>query len=302
MQIGNNSSNGPRPNNQKPSHLDPDLTKANRDGIDETTSVASENTRESIRDRSPAKALESRKPALDSFQRAKPNEDTGVDVSERIRNARAQAGQKRVENARSQANAKRVENARDQSPKQTDNQVSSSDSSGDKSQRIANARAQRSDDQGQRISNARKGANGAEDVKSDGDNGKRIANARGQHSENQGQRISNARKGANGAADVKSDGGDNGKRISNARTQNNEARQAQRIENARTQYLENSKGGSDGSLVAASAVSLPAIGGSHETAPARAERVAVLREAHQAGALNTPERAQEAAGRLLGGE
>jgi len=40
--------------------------------------------------------------------------------------------------------------------------------------------------------------------------------------------------------------------------------------------------------------------GSQETSEERATRVARLEEAHREGTLNTPERAREAAGRLLG--
>ncbi|MCB9914207.1 MAG: flagellar biosynthesis anti-sigma factor FlgM [Planctomycetes bacterium] len=47
---------------------------------------------------------------------------------------------------------------------------------------------------------------------------------------------------------------------------------------------------------------LPGPGGARESADARAERIDELKRAYATGELNTPERARESAGRLLGGE
>jgi anti-sigma28 factor (negative regulator of flagellin synthesis) len=46
MQIGNRNSFGPKPNDPKNSHLDPDLTRANREGIEQTSAAGRERMRE----------------------------------------------------------------------------------------------------------------------------------------------------------------------------------------------------------------------------------------------------------------
>ncbi len=273
MQIGNNRPNGPRPNDPKASPLDPDLTKANREGIEDTTRVTSAKTQKSIEERSPAKASENRK-AADTFQRSKPEEDPGYDVGQRIKNARAQAGDKRGRNARAQA-ADRM------------------DGTPDKAQRIANARAQRAEANAQKAAEGRKtAANNSEAVKPD--HAKRINAARNQHA----------------------DRADRLERVENARTQSAEAAKSQRIENARAQYMENSKveAGNPRDSVRTARIAegsvelpgrsgeLPGVSGKPESTSARSARIEGLRQAHQAGELNTPERARSAASRLLGGE
>lgn len=306
MQIGNNRPNGLQPSKNQNPLLDPDLTKANRDGIEDTTRVSSAKTREAIEDRSPNRAAEARKGAVqDTFQRSRPEENPGPDVSQRIKNARAQAGEKRVSNGRNQ----NLENTK---------AAAGADVVPGKAQRIASARAQRAEGQSQRVSQARKQAAGVEN--SSQDNTKRIANARGQQAEGQGQRVGAARKQAAG---VENSSQDNTKRIANARgqeagkqsrvegarVQNSEAAQSQRIENARTQYLKNSQvdGVRSARLEAGSidlpgrSGELPGVSSSSESGSVRAERVANIRKQYAAGDLNTPQRASEAAGRLLGG-
>ena len=47
MHIGNSKSYGPKPNDPKKAPLDPDLTKVNREGIEQTSAAAQERLRES---------------------------------------------------------------------------------------------------------------------------------------------------------------------------------------------------------------------------------------------------------------
>jgi len=86
MQIGR-SSQGPQPRDPQNSPLDPDLTRANREGIENTTrkhAARNQEAREAAR--------------RDSFERSRPDREVGVDVGERIKNARDKA--QRVESAR----------------------------------------------------------------------------------------------------------------------------------------------------------------------------------------------------------
>ncbi|HIG11715.1 MAG: hypothetical protein ABGY71_06460 [bacterium] len=46
MQIGNNHPSGPKPNDPKDKSLDLDLTRANREGIEKTSSASQERVRE----------------------------------------------------------------------------------------------------------------------------------------------------------------------------------------------------------------------------------------------------------------
>ena len=46
MHIGNSKSYGPKPNDPKKAPLDPDLTKVNREGIEQTSAAAQERLRE----------------------------------------------------------------------------------------------------------------------------------------------------------------------------------------------------------------------------------------------------------------
>lgn len=268
MQIGNNRPSGSQPNERnKQGQLDPDLTKGNREGMEKTTRVSSARVQEASQSRSDPKSIEVRQ-SKDTFERSKPQDDPGMDVAERIKNARSQHMATRVGNAR----------------KQEAGQI---DAEANKGQRIANARAQHAEANPETKTRADIGT---------GDSGKaeRIANARAQHAE------------VNPETKTRSDVGrdvmaDKAERISNARaeqpmtrneaarSQDMDAQQAMRIQNARSQFR-------------ASNVDLPGVGGRPETAAARTERVEGLREAHQAGEIHTPERAREAAGRLLGSE
>ncbi len=224
MQIGNNRPNGPQPHDAKTSHLDPDLTKSNRDGIEQTAKVSSARIQEASKERAQPKAAESRTKPTDTFERSRPQDDPGMDVAERIKNAR------------SQQTAHRIGNARDQDASKT------SEAAQAKGERIANARAQ----------HAAQGTDRVRPELGTGDGGM-VADA---------------------------------KRISSARSQSVDAAMSTRIANARADQK----------------IELPGLGGSKETQAARTERVESLRLAHEAGELNTPERAREAAGRLLGGE
>ena len=52
MQIGNNRPSGPKPNDRnKHGQLDPDLTKANREGMEKTTRVSSARIQEASQSR-----------------------------------------------------------------------------------------------------------------------------------------------------------------------------------------------------------------------------------------------------------
>lgn len=176
MQIGNNSTGAPQPRDPLQTPLEPDLTKANREGIKSTSRIQAEKTKEAHR------AAENR--ARDSFEPSRPQKDVGMDVGERIKNARAQAARaqaNRVENARAgsvgarsettpRADAQRISNAR-----------------GGEAARIENARSD-----AQRISSAR-----SEDSRVDGTQRieaargqERVENARGQ------ERVENARSGS----------------------------------------------------------------------------------------------------------
>ena len=46
MHIGNSQPLGPKPNDPKKNHLDPDLTKVNREGIEKTSNAGRERMRE----------------------------------------------------------------------------------------------------------------------------------------------------------------------------------------------------------------------------------------------------------------
>lgn len=247
MQIGNNRPNGPQPRDNKNSHLDPDLTKSNRDGIERTAKVSAERIQEASKERSASKPVEPRSKPTDTFERSRPQDDPGMDVAERIKNAR------------SQHMANRVGSAREQDAMKTSQAAEAM------GERIANARAQHARQQG------------ADEVRTElgtGDGGvvaeaKRIANARAQS------------VGAQG-----SDAVGEAKRADAARTQSvDAAAMATRIANARAQSVE-----------------LPGPGGVRESQTERAERIESLRQAFEAGELNTPERAREAAGKLLSDE
>lgn len=63
MHIGNSHPLGPKPNDSKKSHLDPDLTKVNREGIEQTSSAGRERMREVQREAA-ARQEQIRKSAL----------------------------------------------------------------------------------------------------------------------------------------------------------------------------------------------------------------------------------------------
>ena len=63
MHIGNSHPLGPKPNDSKKSHLDPDLTKVNREGIERTSSAGRERMRE-VQEEAAARKEQIRKSAL----------------------------------------------------------------------------------------------------------------------------------------------------------------------------------------------------------------------------------------------
>lgn len=276
MQIGNNRPSGPQPNNRDQSQLDPDLTRANRQGIQDTARVSTERTRESIRENAPEKTLKSRD-VKDTFQRSRPTEDPGVDVGERIKNARAQNAEQ---------TAQRIGNARKQDAQAT------REPSEAKGQRIANARGQSAEAQSARASHARKQADGAESARPA--EPKRIANARDEHA----GRIENAR--------AQEPDGRESQRIENARSQylknNGPVDQPQATDRVRPTKVQRES--VDISRVSKRMASEEPVGvrGNRESSSERSERVDGLRRDHLRGLLNTPERTREAAGKLLGGE
>lgn len=276
MQIGNNRASGPQPNNRNQSHLDPDLTRANREGIEDTTRVSTERTREAMRESSPERALKSRD-AKDTFQRSKPAEDPGVDVSDRIKNARAQSAEQ---------TAQRVGNARKQEAQAT------REPSKAKGQRIANARGQHAEAQGARAGQARKQADGVESARPDAP--KRIANARSEHAE----RIANAR--------AQQPDGKLEQRIENARTEylknNGPVDQSQATDRVRPTKVQRESVDISRASERMASDEPVGVGGSRESSSERTARVDGLRHEHLRGLLNTPERTREAAGKLLGGE
>jgi hypothetical protein len=302
MQIGNNRPNGPQPHDRKNGKLDPDLTRANREGIEKASNQGRETTQRAIEERSPARNAESLK-SRDTFERSRPQDDAGPSVEERIKNARQGAKNGRIENARGQR-AERIESGRVQNTEAR------------QATRIAGAREQSAKSaEGGRVENARTPAANAE----------RIENARTQRAEAQATRVENARvqdteaRAADRVSNARDQSAkalqaDRPDRVENARTQRAEA-QATRVENARDQHarVENAAGTQESGVsresvaVSDSAASLasselPGLGGSHESNDARAERIAELRKAFQAGELNSPERLRNAAARLLAGE
>ena len=297
MQIGNNRPNGPQPHDRKNAKLDPDLTKSNREGIEKASNQGREATSRAIEERSPARNAESLK-ARDTFERSKPQDDAGPSVEERLKNARMQGREARAE---------RIENAR-----------------GQRADRIDNARVQNTEARmgariaGARDKNAKAVEGSSESLRKPAATPERIENARGQRAD----RIDNARVQNTDARAAERVAGARQKnaevetpsRLESARTQAAEA-QAERIENARDQRtrVENASSADGASLsresvafsdsVASLAASeLPGVGGSQESNDARAERVALLREAFKSGELMSTERLRNAAARLLGGE
>lgn len=253
MQIGR-SSQGPQPRDPQDSPLDPDLTRANREGIEKTSRKHA------------AKNREAREAARrDSFERSRPDRDLGVDVGDRIKNARDKAQRadkveaKAGDNSRAEAHrieGARIKDARSEATRIENARADKVDVKVDRAevQRIEAARIKAARSEATRIENAR--ADKVE-VKVDRAEAQRIESARDQH------RISEARSGGLSRESVQLSG------------------ESQRL-------------ATDGEL--------PGPGGSRESEAERADRLEALRIANARGELNTPERIRNAAGRLLGGQ
>ncbi len=258
MQIGR-SSQGPQPRDPQDSPLDPDLTRANREGIENTSRKHA------------AKNREAREAARrDSFERSRPDRDLGVDVGDRIKNARDKA--QRADNARAdKVEAKVGDNARAEA------------------HRIEGARIKDARSEATRIENARADK---VDVKVDRAEVQRIEAARIKAARSEATRIENARADK---VEVKVDRAE-AQRIESARDQH-------RISEARSGGLSRESVQLSGeSQRLATDGELPGPGGSRESEAERADRLEALRIANARGELNTPERIRNAAGRLLGGQ
>jgi len=178
MQIGR-SSQGPQPRDPQNSPLDPDLTRANREGIENTTrkhAARNQEAREAAR--------------RDSFERSRPDREVGVDVGERIKNARDKA--QRVESARGgkveakaddsvRAEAHRIDGARGEAARI---EAARSEAARSEAARIENARAGKVDVKVDNVERAE-----AHRIESARGEAVRIDSARDQH------RISEARSG-----------------------------------------------------------------------------------------------------------
>jgi hypothetical protein len=320
MQIGNNRPSGPRPEDRQKPGLDPDLTRANREGLEKSAEQTAERTRKAIEERSPGRQAEARR-GRDTFERSQGQDDAASALEERLRNARLQNTQarraERIENARAQRTkaqenaaapeAQRIENARAQQRAERVENARVQNTEARRAERIENARAQRTEAQenaaapeAQRIENARAQQRA-----------ERVENARAQDAEaSRIERIENARSQRTKALENPS--GADAQRIESAREQ----QRAERIENAREQRTKvdassarlEVAGLSRESVQLSSSVErlmsgeLPGPDGTSETTDARQARFEALREAYQKGELNSPERLRKAAARLLGGE
>jgi len=263
MQIGNNRPSGPRPEDQKHKHLDPDLTRANREGIEKATEKSGESTRKAIEERSPSRQAEIRQ-GRDTFERSKQREDATDGLEKRLRSARLQNTSarkaERVENAREQR-SERIENARVQNTEAR------------KAERVENARAQRT----KALENA------------EGPDAQRVENARTQQ---RAERIENAR--------VQNTEARKAERVESARSQRDKVeanRESLELSGLSRESVELS-----GSVERLMSDELPGVDGRSESPDARQARFEALREAYQSGELNSPERLRRAAARLLGGE
>lgn len=144
MQIRNSSNDGSQPRKPLGSSSEKELGKPKGEGVQATRGADAEKAAKAA---SRSKSNEVRQGG-DSFQRSKPSEDPGVDVGERLREARTKARGERVDNARTKDTEvrlqKRIANAR-----QKDTGVR-------QQQRIEGARADHSEAaQADRMMNAR---------------------------------------------------------------------------------------------------------------------------------------------------
>ena len=273
MHIRNNSTSGAQPHPRKDDAADKDIGKALRKGVEPTQPSENEKRADAATQRN---AREARGPR-DSFERSRPQEDAGVDVSDRLKQARAQARENRIANARSkhtqEQHAGRVQNAR---LKHT--AASQADEARD--QRIAAARAKAATPTDTR--------NGAVESK-EPTNAQRIENAR----ESRQDRIDGARvmhteqQIASRAADALSKHTGDGDPVARARANfGNLSRESVQL-----------SGGTQ-----ARADHVQDVHGRQETVEARAERVESLKHEYETNMLNTVDRARAAAGRMLGGD
>lgn len=110
MQIRNNAGDGPKPRHTQNGPAEKEAASKRGAPVDPPKGGGEAKPSDAPRD------AKSARPARDSFQRSKPQEDPGVDVGERLRQARQQARQKRIESARKQDTQERresrIENAR----------------------------------------------------------------------------------------------------------------------------------------------------------------------------------------------
>jgi hypothetical protein len=272
MQIGNNRPSGPRPEDRQKPSLDPDLTRANREGLEKTAARAGEQTREAAEERSPARQAEARR-GRDTFERSREQDDAGSSVEERLRNARTQNTRARratrIENARAQQKGQRIENARVQNTEARHET------------RVENARAQRT----KAIENTQ------------GPGAARIENARAQQ---KAERIENARVQQKAERVENARAQQKAERVENAREQRTKvdaSRAGLEVGGLSRESVQLSS-----SVERLMSNELPGPGGAQESTDARQARFEALRQAYQNGELNSPARLRQAAARLLGGE
>jgi|GEM_PF-3122748 len=144
MQIRNNAGDGPKPRHSQNAPAEKDATSTRGTPVEPTRGTGEAKPTDGPRD------AKSARPSRDSFERSKPQEDPGVDVGERLRQARQQARQKRIENARQQdtqgRRENRVENARaDHTRRKREERIANARRDHTErahARRVANARAQ----------------------------------------------------------------------------------------------------------------------------------------------------------------
>ncbi len=140
MQIKNNGNEGSRPNQPKQNPVEKRAEAPKSAEVEKKADSATQRSSKEVRQ------------ARDSFQRSKPQQDPGVDVGERLRQARAQANQDRIGDARSKDSrdsreqrikSARVKDSRERREARLENARNQHTESA-KANRIANARKQAS--------------------------------------------------------------------------------------------------------------------------------------------------------------